>query len=63
VAALLMALLLAGDGNCGTCGQERFGTTVAWEGSVADAAKKAKEQEKLVFVLHVSGYFEDPKFT
>jgi hypothetical protein len=27
------------------------------------AAAKAKADEKLVFVLHVSGHFEDPKFT
>jgi hypothetical protein len=30
---------------------------------VSDAARQAKEKEKLVFILHVSGYFEDPKFT
>jgi hypothetical protein len=32
-------------------------------GDPTEAAKKAKEDGKLVFVLHVSGYFEDPKFT
>jgi hypothetical protein len=32
-------------------------------GSPSDAAAAAKKQEKLLFVLHVSGNFEDPKFT
>ena len=29
----------------------------------SEAAKEAKKQEKLVFVLHVSGQFEDPGIT
>jgi hypothetical protein len=49
--------------NCTSCGKEKYGTTVQWIGSPSDAAAKAKKEEKLVFVLHVSGYFEDPKFT
>ena len=48
---------------CTDCKQETYGTTVKWEGSPAEAAKKAKDEKKLVFVLHVSGLFEDPKFT
>jgi hypothetical protein len=51
------------DEACGKCGKETFGTSIAWEGSPSDAARKAKEQEKLVFILHVSGNFEDPAFT
>jgi hypothetical protein len=27
------------------------------------AAARAKAEQKLVFVLHVSGHFEDPTFT
>jgi hypothetical protein len=46
------------DGQCG-----KHGTTVAFEDSPTEAAKKAKKQEKLVLVLHVSGLFEDPKLT
>jgi hypothetical protein len=46
------------DGVCG-----KHGTTVAFEDSPAEAAKKAKKQEKLVMILHVSGLFEDPKLT
>lgn len=49
--------------KCGSCSRETYGTSVHWAGSVSEAARRAKEKEKLVFVLHVSGYFEDPKFT
>ena len=53
----------AADESCGKCGNQAYGTTVEWSGSPSDAAAKAKAAEKLVFVLHVSGHFEDPKFT
>jgi hypothetical protein len=29
----------------------------------SDAAKQADKEQKLVFVLHVSGNFETPEFT
>ena len=61
---LAMGLPLAAqDDSCGSCGNKRYGTSVEWAGTPSEAAKLAKEQEKLVFVLHVSGYFEDPQFT
>jgi hypothetical protein len=44
-----------------TCGH--YGTAVDFLSSPSDAATQAKKDEKLVFVLHVSGHFEDPKFT
>jgi len=44
-----------------TCGD--YGTSVHFEQSPKDAAKKAEKEEKLVVVLHVSGNFEDPNFT
>jgi hypothetical protein len=44
-----------------TCGSH--GTTVDFVDTPAKAAKVAKKEEKLVFVLHVSGNFEDPRFT
>ncbi len=44
-----------------SCG--RFGTSVAFEDSPSAAAKRAKKEEKLVFVLHVSGLFENSDFT
>ena len=45
----------------GTCG--KFGTSVDFVNTPSEAAKKAKKEEKLVLVLHVSGHFEDPRFT
>jgi hypothetical protein len=44
-----------------TCGD--YGTSVQFEKSPSDAARKALKEEKLVCVLHVSGDFEDPDFT
>lgn len=66
LAAMILAVspLRAQDApKCGTCDGESYGTTIEWAGSPDDAATRAKKEEKLVFVLHVSGYFEDPKFT
>lgn len=39
------------------------GTQVAFFDTPSEAAKVAKKEQKLVFVLHVSGNFEDPRFT
>ena len=39
------------------------GTAVHFVKNPQIAAEKAKDEEKLVFVLHVSGNFEDPRFT
>jgi hypothetical protein len=61
--ALMTLPAAAQDEKCGTCGSRQYGTTVEWAGTPSEAAAIAKEKEKLVFVLHVSGYFEDPKFT
>ena len=43
------------------CGEH--GTSLQFEPTPSDAAKKALKEEKLVMVLHISGYFEDPEFT
>jgi hypothetical protein len=43
------------------CGD--YGTTVTFVDSPAVAAKQALKEEKLVFVLHVSGNFEVSEFT
>ena len=60
-----LGLVLGGEpgkpDNGATCGS--FGTTVEFLDTPSDAAKKAKKDEKLVFILHVSGNFEDPKYT
>jgi hypothetical protein len=39
------------------------GTAVDFVGTPVEAAQLAREEKKLVMVLHVSGYFEDPTFT
>jgi hypothetical protein len=49
----------AGDPEAPSC----HGTTVNFVDTPSEAAKQAKKEEKLVFVLHVSGQFEDPGIT
>jgi hypothetical protein len=44
-----------------SCGSH--GTQVSFVDTPKEAAAQAKKEEKLVFVLHVSGNFEDPRFT
>ncbi len=39
------------------------GTSIQFVDTPSEAARKAKKEQKLVFVLHVSGNFEDPRFT
>jgi hypothetical protein len=45
-----------------TCTGEH-GTNLHFEKSPSDAARKALKEEKLVFVLHISGNFENPDET
>ena len=40
-----------------------FGTSLLFAASPTEASKQAAAQEKLVFLLHVSGDFDDPGFT
>jgi hypothetical protein len=49
------------DGQSSGCGE--FGTTIDFEPNPSAAARKALKDEKLVFVLHISGIFEDPGLT
>jgi hypothetical protein len=42
---------------------DRHGTQVAFAGSLSEAARQAVKDRKLLFVLHLSGNFEDAKFT
>ena len=44
-----------------TCGDH--GTSVHFEKNPKDAAQKALKEEKLVLVVHISGYFEEPDYT
>ena len=39
------------------------GTSIDFFDTPKEAAKQAEKDGKLVFVLHVSGNFEDPRFT
>ena len=39
------------------------GTKIDFLATPKEAATLAKKEQKLVFVLHVSGNFEDPRFT
>ena len=53
---------LAGDKKVAeTCGDH--GTSVHFEKSAKAAAVKATKEEKLVFVMHISGLFEEPDYT
>jgi hypothetical protein len=47
-----------GDATCGD-----HGTSVRFEKNPKDAATKALKDEKLVLVIHISGYFEEPDYT
>ena len=60
VLALVAAEAHAGDKAAG-CGNH--GTSLEFVGTPKEAAKKAAKEEKLVFVLHISGHFEDPALT
>ncbi len=46
-----------------TNGCGNHGTALQFFDTPSEAAKQAKKDQKLVFVLHVSGLFEDPKLT
>jgi hypothetical protein len=46
------------------CGcTKSHGTSVQFFDSPSEAATQAKKEQKLVFVLHISGHFENPDFT
>jgi hypothetical protein len=51
------------DHKCTTCGENTFGTSIEFVGTPSEAANRAVKEQKLVFVLHVSGHFEDPGVT
>jgi hypothetical protein len=70
VLGLCLSIGLAAAGKTGlepidpkepTCGNH--GTSVEFLDTPAKAAAAAKKDGKLVMVLHVSGHFEDPRFT
>ena len=61
---MLFAVALAAAAGPAAPGADAcFGTKIEFVDTPKEAAALAKKQEKLVFVLHVSGHFEDPRFT
>jgi hypothetical protein len=42
---------------------ENYGTAIEFLSRPTEAARQALHEDKLLFVLHVSGNFEDAKFT
>lgn len=44
-----------------TCGDH--GTTIKFAKNPKEAATRAAKEEKLVLVIHISGYFEEPDCT
>jgi hypothetical protein len=64
LAALMVALGSARAADAPAKDDEgKHGTSVAFVDNPSEAARLAKKQEKLVFVLHISGIFEDPGCT
>jgi hypothetical protein len=55
------AALSTGASDGATC--EKYGTAIEFAASPTEAAKLARQQGKLVFVMHVSGNFARPEFT
>jgi hypothetical protein len=58
----LCALLAVQDApTCEKCGRPVCVTSLPWMGSPSEAARKAKAEEKLVFLVHTTGDVLDPK--
>ncbi len=63
VFCLTVAALQSGHISADEAKQGEYGTKLVFAKSPAEAAKEAIQEEKLVFVLHVSGFFEEPDYT
>lgn len=46
-----------------SCDSERLETAIVWQRSAVETFREAIKQEKLVFIMHVSGNFALPEFT
>ena len=44
-------------------GDRSLNTAITWARSPEEAIQQAKEGQKMLFVVHVSGNFEEAKFT
>lgn len=58
-----LALTLAGSQARAEEECAGYGTSVNFYDNPTKAAEAAAKEQKLVMVLHVSGNFEDPRFT
>jgi hypothetical protein len=45
------------------CTAETYGTSVTFLNNPSEAARQARASGKLLFLLHVSGNFEESRFT
>lgn len=61
--AVLAGIAIATAGSAAAKDCATYGTSVEFVESPAEAARYANFEEKLVFVLHVSGVFEEADFT
>jgi hypothetical protein len=59
----VLALAAAAPAYAGEEPCRRLGTAIEWEPSIEQAQARARKEGKLLFVLHVSGKFEDPELT
>jgi hypothetical protein len=53
----------ASDSGAYCAANRSLNTAITWSKSPAEAAEQARREGKLVFLIHVSGNFEDPGFT
>jgi len=63
IGALVAPVLIAGLSAGGEPTCAAHGTSIDFYDTPSEAATAAKKAGKLVLVLHVSGHFEDPRFT
>ena len=68
LAPVLGIVLLAGSSRGQDCGNnnnnsDTYGTAIHWVRTAAEAQKLARAQDKLIFVVHLSGNFTRDAFT
>jgi hypothetical protein len=51
-------LLAPARGDC-----EPHGTAASWHADLDEAAREAEAEQRLLFVIHISGEFEDEGYT
>jgi hypothetical protein len=51
------------EARCAPAGCGGIGTRIDFEATAPDAFARARRENKMVFVVHLSGHLEDPGFT